>query len=341
MTSTAGADVSEIVAEICARYGVGPRFARANLAGWCGSQGRRFERLSEILSLPEPLPLWFGYALSTNQRAEDLYERLQPHLGAGARCYLDVGSAYGGSLLAFARRGFEVRGLEIDPGLVELARANFADHGLRDPVVLGSILDDALVRELGTFDAMTCIDVIEHVQDVSGALRNMVSMLRPGGVLLLEIPNKDSLPFVAKDGHFNLFGITQLRRPWAERYYRVFFDANYGHMGEYYPLRTYLDALETLGCSARVIPSPVHVEREIGAVGGLLRHHLWPAYRAFLRQGARRVPPPLAVALHGAVARYLAGLGVRWAAVRAGRLDPGQFRARYLIEFWTVLARKH
>jgi SAM-dependent methyltransferase len=333
-------DVPDIVEEICERYGVGPRFAAANLAGWCGSQGRRFERLAEILSLPDPLPLWFGYALSTNQRAETLYELLRPHLDTRAGRYLDVGSAYGGSLLAFARHGFEVRGVEIDPTLVELARANFADHALPDPVVEGSILDQAVVRQLGTFDVVTCIDVIEHVPDVPATLDNIVSMLRPGGVLLLEVPNKDSIGFVAKDGHFNLFGITQLRRPRAARYYRVFFDTNYGHMGEYHPLDSYLHRLEMLGCSARVIGSPAHVERELGSVGGLLRHDVWQSYKAFLRERARRLPAPLVLALHATVARYLLGLGVRWGLVRFARGDPALFRSRYLIDFWTVLARK-
>ena len=38
------------------------------------------------------------------------------------------------------------------------------------------------------FDTVLCLSVLEHVQDCAGALRNMASVLAPGGHLLLVVP---------------------------------------------------------------------------------------------------------------------------------------------------------
>jgi SAM-dependent methyltransferase len=38
------------------------------------------------------------------------------------------------------------------------------------------------------FDAITCISVIEHIQDHLAAVRNMRSLLRPGGIVLITCP---------------------------------------------------------------------------------------------------------------------------------------------------------
>ena len=82
--------------------------------------------------------------------------------------------------------------------------------------------------------------------DVPKALQNIVCLLRPGGMLALEIPNKDSLFFVASDGHFNLFGITLLPRPEAIEYHRKFFPFEYD-VGYYHPLDFYETELKRLG----------------------------------------------------------------------------------------------
>jgi SAM-dependent methyltransferase len=40
----------------------------------------------------------------------------------------------------------------------------------------------------GPFDAITCISVMEHIVDHASAMRNMLKLLAPGGLLILTTP---------------------------------------------------------------------------------------------------------------------------------------------------------
>ena len=51
---------------------------------------------------------------------------------------------------------------------------------------------------LSQFDLVTAIEVIEHVENPIGFLRNVGRLLAPGGVAVLTTPNVDSLPARAK-----------------------------------------------------------------------------------------------------------------------------------------------
>ena len=69
------------------------------------------------------------------------------------------------------------------------------------------------------FDVITCNDVIEHVTDPGIAIKHVASMLRNGGIAYFEIPNRDDVSAVIADGHYQLFGITQLEHDLAAQYY--------------------------------------------------------------------------------------------------------------------------
>jgi hypothetical protein len=54
-------------------------------------------------------------------------------------------------------------------------------------------------RLSGVFDAITCISVIEHIENHSQAMRNMVRLLAPGGLLVL------TTPYSHRQGHPNVY----------------------------------------------------------------------------------------------------------------------------------------
>lgn len=245
-------DCSKLLEEIQNRYTVGPKYAQAYLEYWLGTRGKTFNSLQEILDLPLPEPMWFDYAMSTNWRGRAIRQVLDDYILQGARRYLDVGSGFGGFLVAFAEIGLEVYGIEIDPQRIEFSKANCLDHNIHDCVFRASILDDDLASYLGTFDVITCIDVIEHVLDTKKTIQNMVNLLNPRGILMLEIPNKYSFNYVSHDGHFGLFGITLLDRPDAIEYHKAFFEFEYD-VGEYYFLEFYRGEFERLGCQVTLL----------------------------------------------------------------------------------------
>lgn len=234
------------------KYQIGNHYISAYLSNLFGTDHVDIEIFNQKLTNPN-LATWVDYALSTNMRGRAFAEILYPHLPKNARRYLDVGSAYGGFLIGFMELGLDVTGIEFSENLVHLSRANFKDYGREDASIKGDILDENLLSQLGKFDVITCIDMIEHVSDVPRAMKNMVQLLNPGGILVLQVPNKDSISNVMADSHFNIFGITLLKHPDARRLYHCHFPYPYD-VGEYYQQEYYLKLLTDLGCKPLVMP---------------------------------------------------------------------------------------
>jgi 2-polyprenyl-3-methyl-5-hydroxy-6-metoxy-1,4-benzoquinol methylase len=116
---------------------------------------------------------------------EILVERL-PHGGR----LLDVGSGPGHFLRAAVQAGFQATGVELNPGLAELAAASSGAEVIAgDALALPTLLAG---RE-GGFDAVTMLDLIEHVLDPIQLLRDAASFVKPGGVLLVYTPNHAGL----------------------------------------------------------------------------------------------------------------------------------------------------
>ncbi len=56
------------------------------------------------------------------------------------------------------------------------------------------VIDDDITktRLTGQFDMITCISVLEHIQDHQAAVRSMFSLVRPGGHIIITCPYNDA-----------------------------------------------------------------------------------------------------------------------------------------------------
>ncbi len=93
---------------------------------------------------------------------------------------LDAGCGSGRNMVDLARQG-TVTGVELSPASVEIARGRAVGE-----VLEGSILDMPLPAE--SFDLAVSLDVIEHLDDDAGALRELRRVVVPGGRLLVTVP---------------------------------------------------------------------------------------------------------------------------------------------------------
>jgi 2-polyprenyl-3-methyl-5-hydroxy-6-metoxy-1,4-benzoquinol methylase len=328
----------ELLQELRSHYDVGLQYAKAYLDFLQQSRNQNFHTLQEILNLPSPDPMWFDYALSTNYRGQQLYQMMMPYLPTRPQRYLDIGCGFGGCLVAFGRQGMEVCGIEVDEQRIGFAKTNCEDYHIQAGVFSLSILEDHIEDRLGIFDVITCMDVIEHVLDVPKALQNMARLLRPDGVLALEIPNKDSLFFVASDGHFNLFGITLLPRSEAMEYHRNFFSFEYD-VGYYYAYAIYEEELKKLGLRFQMNPSPLHPIRNVEETDQLVSQAI-RSYREFLAENQSKLSEKLTQRIKLSFATYMNHLLADLSKIPEGTAAIESFRRKYLTDFWTLIIYK-
>jgi SAM-dependent methyltransferase len=103
---------------------------------------------------------------------------------------LCIGDGLGFESLHFAARAHRVTYFEL-PGVSErFARRLFE----RSEAQIEVLTDPTQIPE-GGFDAVTCLDVLEHVPDPPAMVRQIVSYLRPGGLLYVSAPFYMVLPW--------------------------------------------------------------------------------------------------------------------------------------------------
>jgi 2-polyprenyl-3-methyl-5-hydroxy-6-metoxy-1,4-benzoquinol methylase/glycosyltransferase involved in cell wall biosynthesis len=110
-------------------------------------------------------------------------------LPAGSRI-LDVGCGSGWLSEYFARLGYDVKGVDISPDLIEMSRDRIAnvpydvDHEttLRCSFEVHDIEAGPLAEK---FDAIVCYDSLHHFEDENAVMRNLAAMLSIGGTLFI------------------------------------------------------------------------------------------------------------------------------------------------------------
>lgn len=95
--------------------------------------------------------------------------------GCGRRTHIHLGQAF-------------IVGIDIEP-------AEIGRNGRLDETLVGDIQNYAF--EPCSFDVAVCWNVLEHLEYPVGALENMRDALRPGGLLVLGVPDTRSLKTVA------------------------------------------------------------------------------------------------------------------------------------------------
>ncbi len=108
---------------------------------------------------------------------------------------LDLGCAGGFMAEALAARGAHVTGIDPAEGAIAAARAHARAQGLRISYDVG--VGEALPYDTASFDAVVCVDVLEHVADLNKVLAEVARSLRPGGLFLFDTINRNPLARLA------------------------------------------------------------------------------------------------------------------------------------------------
>jgi SAM-dependent methyltransferase len=152
-----------------------------------------------------------GLSPQDRQRLEATAAAVAAAVPARDARILDFGCAGGGLIRALQAQGFtNIHGIDPSPACAAQVRA-----GTGVPAEAGSLF--AIPAGLEPFDCIILTHVLEHVEDVQGALTNLVSLLTPDGLLHLEVPDAmryaDFIVAPFQDfntEHINHFSLTSL-----------------------------------------------------------------------------------------------------------------------------------
>jgi SAM-dependent methyltransferase len=119
---------------------------------------------------------------------------------------LDVGCGDAVSFPVLSEFG-TVRGIEVDETLLD------PSGPYRDRISTRLLGDPIYSDPEWTFDLITALDVIEHIEDDRAAVASMVSMLRPDGLMILTVPAFELLWDHHDDinHHFRRYTVSKLR----------------------------------------------------------------------------------------------------------------------------------
>lgn len=151
----------------------------------------------------------YAEALDTMARGRVAALEHDLRLPPGARV-LEVGCGDGRTLAGMLGLGWDAMGIEPDEGKAETARDRVGPtrtviasgetaeatreviEAIRHSRIACGTLDDAAAVTVDAVDAVVSFHVLEHVHDPLVALASMRRLLKPGGVLWLEVPDLEN-----------------------------------------------------------------------------------------------------------------------------------------------------
>jgi 2-polyprenyl-3-methyl-5-hydroxy-6-metoxy-1,4-benzoquinol methylase len=116
-------------------------------------------------------------------RWTDRLKELSKHKSGGA--ILDLGCSAGGFLEGLKGSNWDLYGIEMSEVVADKARSRTGAK-----VFVGDILEAPFSP--GSFDAITCFHVLEHLYQPREVLAKVSDWLKPGGIFYMMVPNIDS-----------------------------------------------------------------------------------------------------------------------------------------------------
>ena len=111
-------------------------------------------------------------------------------VGLHGKRVLDVGC--GGGLLSegMAVRGAEVTGIDLSEKPLGVARLHLLESGQK--VDYRKISAEQMAEEMpGAFDAVTCLEMLEHVPDPASVVESCARLVKPGGQVFFSTINRN------------------------------------------------------------------------------------------------------------------------------------------------------
>ena len=115
---------------------------------------------------------------------------IDQHVGLNGKRVLDVGCGGGILAEAMAARGADVTGIDLSEKPLGVARMHLYESGQK--VDYRQVAAEDLAREMpSAFDAVTCMEMLEHVPDPSSIVRACAQLVKRGGQVFFSTINRN------------------------------------------------------------------------------------------------------------------------------------------------------
>lgn len=180
---------------------------------------------------------------------------------------LDVGCGTGANMLMLSKYG-DAEGVDISEDALAFCR----DRGL-DKVRLGA--GEELPYDDATFDLVTALDVVEHMDNDLAGLKEMRRVLRPGGRVLLFVPTFMFLWGLQDDvsHHRRRYRLSELRRVLEEAGFEIE-RTTYANITFFLPILLIRQLMRVTGIKAES-ENNINVSAFNGVLGKLLGAESW------------------------------------------------------------------
>jgi 2-polyprenyl-6-hydroxyphenyl methylase/3-demethylubiquinone-9 3-methyltransferase len=109
--------------------------------------------------------------------------------GLGGKTVLDVGCGGGILAEAMAARGARVTGIDLGEAPLAVARLHLKESG-QQVDYRKVAAEDLALEHPGTFDVVTCMEMLEHVPDPASTVAACARLVRPGGQVFFSTLNR-------------------------------------------------------------------------------------------------------------------------------------------------------
>ena len=138
-----------------------------------------------------------NWSISERQSAQGRYNFLASLIKPND-ILLDIGVDFGAGLKPIAEKAFRVVGIELSSLETQISTYNARQF---NNVTIAQMNGEKLAFPNGSFNIVSSLECIEHVQNPTVMLTEIVRVLKPGGIAVISTPNKDisGSKFLSKD----------------------------------------------------------------------------------------------------------------------------------------------
>jgi 2-polyprenyl-3-methyl-5-hydroxy-6-metoxy-1,4-benzoquinol methylase len=137
-------------------------------------------------------------------------ERLKRYIDLKGKLIIELGSGSGFDSIDMTEEGAIVMGMELSDGRIEYNLELMKEKGLNYGLVKGDVCHLPFKNSIA--DVVICKHLIEHVSDPKARIKEFIGLLKEGGILYINFPNRYSIKQIFSDEHYKLPFIVLLPR---------------------------------------------------------------------------------------------------------------------------------